>query len=423
LCIHIFYWPTMGTSASARKTDKEDLQNRLTRQELGSEVQQACAAASLRQQACAAATKSSDELAQLRREHSQKNLQFGARANKEFEAYKPQVNKLESDIVAAHAVLEAKTHQHFLEMASPRALEAVFAKIPPERLTILGEVILAKLLASKLETPTQVFENISKMTLSQSAINAINLDAISLEEQMTVIVDNALTGEFLAKVEVHPEAIGNTLRVAAEKVMGKSLKITASGAMLDEKVTLPVSGVSHNDHVFAVVRQAPLTRLTYYADDQAWAELMEDGSVVTEGAIRSTDAQRLLTGGVQKICATDCSFAALRNDGSAYAWGSEHYGAREQLESGVHSLCSIGGFFAALMEDGSVVTWGGFLDPDTCAVLEQLKSGVRFLCSTGGGSDRRDAGAFAAVKVDGSVVTWGNCHDFMAARCHALAMV
>ena len=101
------------------------------------------------------------------------------------------------------------------------------------------------------------------------------------------------------------------------------------------------------------------------------------------------------------------AFAAIKTDGSVFAWGNSSYGGEvplsvsSKLTSGVVKIYSNGGAFAALKDNGSVVTWGdsgaGGHPPD---LPTTVASGVVKIYSNNL--------AFAALKDNGSVVTWGN---------------
>ena len=115
-----------------------------------------------------------------------------------------------------------------------------------------------------------------------------------------------------------------------------------------------------------------------------------------------------LSSGVVEIFTASNALAALKNDGSVFAWGSSTKGGNvdypydngNQLDSGVVEIFSTDRAFAALKSDGSVVTWGSqYNGGDSSSVSAQLSSGVSEVYST--------YAAFAALKIDGSVVTWG----------------
>ena len=178
-----------------------------------------------------------------------------------------------------------------------------------------------------------------------------------------------------------------------------------------------------------------------YSTSNAFAALKDDGCVVTWGTkeyggnmtviddngsiIRNVADQ--LTSGVKTIYSNNDAFAALKDDGSVVTWGRGNtggemaiydwshnnyiYNVADKLKSGVKAIYSNAGAFAALKDDGSVVTWGynifggemGIYDNSKAQfssyVADKLKSGVKAIYST--------KSAFAALKDDGSVVTWG----------------
>jgi hypothetical protein len=146
-----------------------------------------------------------------------------------------------------------------------------------------------------------------------------------------------------------------------------------------------------------------------YSTAGAFAALKQDGSVVTWGSQEyggdSVQVSSRLTG-IVKIFSNGVAFAALKNNGSVVTWGRKDYGGNSsgvvgQLQDGVVEVYGTGGAFAALKQDGSVVTWGdGSFGGNSIAVATQLRGGVTQLYGTGG--------AFAALKRDGSVVTWGD---------------
>ena len=80
---------------------------------------------------------------------------------------------------------------------------------------------------------------------------------------------------------------------------------------------------------------------------------------------------------MQQIQATDQAFAAILEDGSVVTWGHEEYGGnssavRDQLK-GVMQIQATQQAFAAILEDGSVVTWGSAdFGGDSSAVRDQL---------------------------------------------------
>jgi alpha-tubulin suppressor-like RCC1 family protein len=136
---------------------------------------------------------------------------------------------------------------------------------------------------------------------------------------------------------------------------------------------------------------------------------------------RLQDLQNITTG-VKEIYSTGTAFAELKNDGSVVTWGNAAYGGTipttlvSELDGkdgagenkDVTNIFSTNTAFAALRKDGSVVTWGYSTDKvnyggNSSAVTAQLNDStnkVQQIFSTNT--------AFAALRKDGSVVTWGN---------------
>ena len=78
------------------------------------------------------------------------------------------------------------------------------------------------------------------------------------------------------------------------------------------------------------------------------------------------DVRQRVAGGIASVVPNRYSCAALKNDGSVVAWGSENYGGdlaypvdvRTLLSSNVVTLFASSYAFAALLQDGRVVSWG-----------------------------------------------------------------
>ena len=164
-------------------------------------------------------------------------------------------------------------------------------------------------------------------------------------------------------------------------------------------------------------------------DGGIWAALKRDGSVVTSGikycggdpsvatytgtwesdsgdtrykessyTYKSVASQ--LTSGVEKIFSRDCSFAALKNNGSVVTWGHGRYGGdsssvASQLTSGVTQIYNIPGGFFAMKEDGTGVTWGDISN----TLSSKLTSGVSKIVGN------------YAFKADGTVVYLRSCRS------------
>ena len=143
------------------------------------------------------------------------------------------------------------------------------------------------------------------------------------------------------------------------------------------------------------------------ATKQAFAAILEDGSVVTWGdpdrGGDSSEVQDKLKS-VRQVQATHWAFAAILEDGSIVTWSDPNCGGDSSAVQGqlknVQQIQGTDAAFAAILEDGSVVTWGHpEYGGDSSAVQGQLKSVQQIQ-----GTDT----AFAAILEDGSVVTWGH---------------
>ena len=82
--------------------------------------------------------------------------------------------------------------------------------------------------------------------------------------------------------------------------------------------------------------------------------------------------------GVQQIQATEDAFAAILEDGSVMTWGAAYSGGdssavRDQLR-GVQQIQATDAAFAAILEDTSAVTWGDArFGGDSSAVQHELR--------------------------------------------------
>ena len=181
----------------------------------------------------------------------------------------------------------------------------------------------------------------------------------------------------------------------------------------------------------------------YSNEDDAFAALREDGSVVTWGNSGyggdSTAVAKQLNGTIDvvKIFTNYGAFMALRADGSVVTWGRAsaggdssvyhndysvypsvvtNYSVADKLD-GTVKVTSIysnnDNSFAALREDGSVVTWGeDVTGGDSSSVADKLDGSVKvtqiYSTNGNGGMMMSDRSSFAALREDGSVVTWGS---------------
>ena len=177
-----------------------------------------------------------------------------------------------------------------------------------------------------------------------------------------------------------------------------------------------------------------------YSNEQAFAAIKNDGSVVTWGLAftggNSTSVSAKLSGNVTIISSTSLAFAAIKNDGSVVTWGLAMAGGNATatfsssvngsyteyevqsvanlLNSSVTRIYSNESAFAALKENGSVVTWGYIASGGNSSVawwpsdsVVEVRSRASSLTSNVS-SIFSNAYAFSALKGDGSVVAWGD---------------
>jgi alpha-tubulin suppressor-like RCC1 family protein len=123
----------------------------------------------------------------------------------------------------------------------------------------------------------------------------------------------------------------------------------------------------------------------------------------------NTDATGLLSN-VIEIYHTDESFAALKSDGTIFAWGNinmimnmninNHYVLDGQNKlSNVKNIYAITASYAALLNDGTVFVWGGDTTDYIYDGINKLSDVNKIYCT---------AGAFAAKLNNGKVFIWGN---------------
>ena len=143
-----------------------------------------------------------------------------------------------------------------------------------------------------------------------------------------------------------------------------------------------------------------------YASREAFAALKHDGTVFAWGSGDAGDNSRVngLTN-VREIVSNDFAFAAIRNDGTVFAWGANSHGGdtspvASQL-TGVISVTPSTNAFVALRNatnNNTVVVWG------TGAVVDETAisglNNVREIFTNGH--------AFAALQNGGTVFAWGD---------------
>ena len=179
----------------------------------------------------------------------------------------------------------------------------------------------------------------------------------------------------------------------------------------EEEITQEPSDQAHSEegaiqNEKTVTSPYVLRSPSQFVNSEMFAVLRADGTVVSWGA---PDYGGSTTGldGVTSIHSKGNGFAAIREDGSVWAW--ENGPATpidspegDELREGVVTLASTTTSFAALKDDGSVATFGPIGTSE--AVKDKLKNGVTKLYS-------HLPGAFTALKENGQVVSWGTWAD------------
>jgi hypothetical protein len=148
----------------------------------------------------------------------------------------------------------------------------------------------------------------------------------------------------------------------------------------------------------------------------AFAALKSNGSVVPWGAqmnSASLTAYASIPYAVDTLVANDAAFAGIDADtGRVVALGSKHHGGdvldnrycngySAQLSAGVRSITASAGAFAALKVDGTLYAWGNkFSGADVAQSFLATLAGVRAVTAT--------TGAFAVLLRDYRVTAWGD---------------
>ena len=150
----------------------------------------------------------------------------------------------------------------------------------------------------------------------------------------------------------------------------------------------------------------------------AFAALKTDGSVLSWGSSDnggdSSQIESSLSSDVVKILSNYDSFAALKSDGTVLSWGAQY---ADSITTGVSDIFSHGnigiedrvangvikrrkGAFAALKSDGSVFAWGSAGTGGGTDSVDSWLTGVEKIHSAG-------TRFFVAEKTDGSLAAWG----------------
>ncbi|GAB5359134.1 hypothetical protein AAMO2058_000518400 [Amorphochlora amoebiformis] len=148
-----------------------------------------------------------------------------------------------------------------------------------------------------------------------------------------------------------------------------------------------------------------------YSNVNTFAALKQDGTVFAWGPTSYGGGYIISSSNVAvvDVFSNDFAYAALKNDSSVEVWGDPYVGGDWKIDNvnaafssltGVKTIFSTGSAFAALLFDGSVATWGKALTGgDSSSVSVQLAFGIVNISST--------STAFAALTTNRTVVAWG----------------
>jgi alpha-tubulin suppressor-like RCC1 family protein len=129
----------------------------------------------------------------------------------------------------------------------------------------------------------------------------------------------------------------------------------------------------------------------------AFAALMDDGTVMVWGDDTYGGTGPAGLGNVACVAATAYAYTALKTDGTVVVWGNSLAGGT--APDGLANVVQLAGAwdaFAALKQDGTVVAWGA--DELVKSLPPSLNNVVSVVAA-----ER----AFAALRADGTVVIWG----------------
>mmetsp|Transcript_11673 Transcript_11673/g.19178 ORF Transcript_11673/g.19178 Transcript_11673/m.19178 type:complete len:413 (-) Transcript_11673:454-1692(-) len=163
----------------------------------------------------------------------------------------------------------------------------------------------------------------------------------------------------------------------------------------------------------ADVYSAPAVPIhTLVGNQGAFAGIDGNGGVVAFGGsgngnnVTESGYLQQLSSNVTSIVASAAAFAALKTDGSVYAWGNTYTAAGVSSESNpelmnVIQVAATRTAFAALLSSGKVVTWGSsYNGGDSSGVALALQSDVVYVLGL--------PGAFVAFKDNYRIVVWGH---------------
>ena len=167
---------------------------------------------------------------------------------------------------------------------------------------------------------------------------------------------------------------------------------------------VPLAG---GEHLTVVAQKTSLAataaRFAMYCSGVAYVDTWGSAHMSRPGNEPFPEPLRNGTMAVLHISATDNAFAAILEDGTVVAWGDRSCGgdcskvAWELVN--VQQIEGAEAAFAAIQQDGHVVTWGAPHGGGNSRGVQNALVGVRAIRST--------TLAFAAIRHDGHVVTWG----------------
>jgi hypothetical protein len=189
-----------------------------------------------------------------------------------------------------------------------------------------------------------------------------------------------------------------------------SLPALADGALIDPSETIIARIAPSESYTITPFKQFATATITAegmvvtanapnteHINFSSFAALKRDGTVFAWGNSRFGGTPPVGLLGVRKIFSTPSAYAALKTDGTVVTWGFDLIGG--PVPSGLKNVNEI--FFAdngvaALLTDGTVAAWG---DSSAGGIAPAGLTGVAQIYSAGS--------AFAALKTDGNVVAWG----------------
>ena len=228
------------------------------------------------------------------------------------------------------------------------------------------------------------------------------LDVSSVEQMLQVTA--SLPSGRSASLSIQRASTVGDLKMMVQESLGTLFLrlVTSAGRKLNPSESLEAAGLQDGDQLTAVVVEPKLA-----ATQTAFALWCCGGDRVLAwgdpGSGGDSSAVHDQLKSVRQVQASSQAFAAILEDGSVVTWGNPKAGGdssavHDQLKS-VRQVQANLFAFAAILEDGSVVTWGNPETGGDCsAVHDQLKSVPQV---------QANRFAFAAILEDGSVVAWG----------------